>query len=281
MLKTPLKNQQAWASYLADLDIPVLRATEAQLEALRPREDTISASALADVLLVDPLATARLFAFIAKRRSSRQVTEITSVEGCIVMLGLQAFFDLFKDAPTVQQHLRGRPDGLRGLLSVVRRARRAEMLAWHFGVWRHDPNVGVEAIAALLHNIAETLVWAIAPDLVLQIKAMQRADPNLRSRVAQKMVLNVDLQELQLVLARQWHLPELFVTMMDPKHAGSARVRNVMCAVNVARHSLTGWDNPALPDDYTLLGELLNMSQGHARELVLKLAAHREPALAS
>jgi hypothetical protein len=208
---------------------------------------------------------------MAGHRSSRQVTEITSVEGCIVMLGVPPFFEAFRGVDTVEQRLRGRPDGLRGLLSVMRRARRAARFAWQFGVWRQDPDVGEITIGALLHDIAETLIWAVAPDLALKIKAMQRADPALRSRIAQKIVLNVEIPDLQLTLARQWQLPEFFVTMMDPKQARTTRVRNALYAVNLARHSATGWSNPALPDDYKMIGELLNTNPDHVREMVADL----------
>jgi len=268
MLISPLPNLEAWTAHFASTDIPVLRSTAAGLDALRPREDSVSAKVLADVMLADPLATARLFAFMAGRRSSRQVTEITSIEGCIVMLGVPPFLEAFRDPVMVEQGLLGRPDGLRGLIRVIRRSRRAARFAWQFGVWRQDPGVGEITIAALLHDIAEALIWATAPDLALKIKAMQRADPGLRSRIAQKMVLNVEIEALQLALARQWRLPEFFVTMMDPQQARNARVRNALYAVNLARHSATGWDNAALPDDYRQIGELLNTSAEHVREMV-------------
>ncbi|MEO6974856.1 MAG: metal-dependent hydrolase, partial [Gallionella sp.] len=37
------------------------------------------------------------------------------------------------------------------------------------------------------------------------------------------------------------------------------RVRNVVLAVNLARHSANGWNDTALPDDYRDIGELLRM----------------------
>ncbi len=273
VLSAPFQTLQEWAAYFAGLDIPVLRRTAKELRGLREREETIAASELADVLFADPLATTRLFAHLARLRGDREGTEITSLEGCIVMLGVPPLFEFFETATIVEEQVGRRADGLRGLAAVTRRARRAARFAWHFGVWRHDPDVGEIAIAALLHDIAETLIWTFAPDLALKIKAMQRADPALRSRTAQRMVLNIDVQELQLVLARQWQLPELFITMMDQRHAGNTRVRNALCAVNLARHLATGWSNAALPDDFTLIGELLNTNAEHAREMVVKLTS--------
>ena len=179
------------------------------------------------------------------------------------------FFREFSGVSTIEDQLRGRRDALAGLLRVTWRARRAARFAWNFGVWRQDPNVGEIAIAALLHDLAETLVWVVAPDLALRIQAMQRADPTLRSRAAQETVLNVDVHALQLALAREWQLPELFVTMMDDDEARSPRVRNVAHAVDLARHSADGWENAALPDDYKMIADLLNTSEEHVREMVV------------
>src|SRR5579871_166618 len=87
VLSAPFQTLQEWAAYFAGLDIPVLRRTAKELRGLREREETIAASELADVLFADPLATTRLFAHLARLRGDREGTEITSLEGCIVMLG--------------------------------------------------------------------------------------------------------------------------------------------------------------------------------------------------
>ena len=45
-------------------------------------------------------------------------------------------------------------------------------------------------------------------------------------------------------------------------------MRCVSLAVRIARHSTAGWDNAALPDDWTALGELLQLSPEAAEALV-------------
>ena len=45
--------------------------------------------------------------------------------------------------------------------------------------------------------------------------------------------------------------------MMNHHHAESPRTRTVALAVALARHSANGWDNPALPDDYSAIAALL------------------------
>jgi hypothetical protein len=82
----------------------------------------------------------------------------------------------------------------------------------------------------------------------------------LRSAAVQQQVYNIQLHTLQLALAKVWHLPPLLTTLMDRQNASHPRVRNVTLAVDLARHSANGWDDAALPDDYTAIEELLHIS---------------------
>ncbi len=61
------------------------------------------------------------------------------------------------------------------------------------------------------------------------------------------------------------------VRMIDDAHADHPCVRNVSCAINLARHSANGWDDPALPDDYRDIAQLLNVSPQHVEETVRPL----------
>jgi hypothetical protein len=47
--------------------------------------------------------------------------------------------------------------------------------------------------------------------------------------------------------------------LMDDECSNHQRVRNVVLAINLARHSANGWDDAALPDDYTDIAVLLRL----------------------
>ena len=125
--------------------------------------------------------------------------------------------------------------------------------------------------AALLHDFAEMLLWCHAPVLAREIRDRQRADPALRSTQAQLEVLGIRLDELQRALMRVWRLPELLAQITDQSQIALARVRNVLLAVDLARHSQRGWDNPAIPDDLAGIARLLNLTREAAREKVMAL----------
>ncbi len=260
MLTTPLPDLDSWCRLFASPSIPVLRRTKRQLDLLAKNMDNVSARDVANIATQDPLMTAKLFALVAEKRAGRQSTDITSVEGCVFMIGVPPFFRAFANLQTAEERLRGTPHSLRGLLRVVRRARKASRLAWDFAHWRTDLAIEEIAMATLLHDLAEMLVWCFAPELAQRIQSILKEQPGMRSRAAQREVLKIELHDLQLALFERWHLPELLTKMMDDTHATQPRICNILAAVNVARHSANGWDDPALPTDYETIARLLNTS---------------------
>ena len=134
-----------------------------------------------------------------------------------------------------------------------------------------DDDADVIHQAALLHDFAGLLLWCEAPALASEIAHRQVADPALRSAQAQADVLNVELAAIELGLMTAWRLPAMLRQMADPQFAAHPGVRSVALAVRIARHTQHGWDNPALPDDFTELGQLLHLSRPGARDLAREL----------
>jgi HD-like signal output (HDOD) protein len=177
------------------------------------------------------------------------------------MLGSPPFFRAFGPQATVQDCLADQPDALAGFERVLSRSHRAAGFAIGFAVHRMDHDAPVIHEAALLHDFAELLLWLQAPALALDIQRRQAEDQTLRSVVAQKAVLNIELAELQHALMKLWRLPTLLVRITnDHTEQPTSQVRNVLLAIRVARHSAHGWHNAALPDDIRDIAELLQMS---------------------
>jgi hypothetical protein len=267
MLSRPLPHLQAWTTHLRDQPIPVLESTGqalAELARLEEERACVDAAMIARVVDADPLMTLRLMAHVGCRRSARQVTDVETVTAAVMLMGIDPFFREFAALETIESRLAPEPQALDGLQQVLRRAWRAAHFAQAFAVHRMDGDAPVLREAALLHDFAEMLLWCHAPALALEIRSRLAADVHLRSRAAQQEVLNVDLGDLEQELMRSWHLPQLLIQLTNDRAAGHAlvfpQVRTVRLAVRVARHSETGWDNAALPDDVDEVADLLNLS---------------------
>ena len=269
-LTAPLPDLAAWTTHFQSAQIPVLANSADALEALRAREDDdeVDANLIGEMVAGDPLMTLRVLVHAAANRSPRMVTDTQTVTAALVMMGVTPFFRAFGPPPTVEDRLQDAPQAMAGLQTVLRRSHRAATFAIGFAVHRTSPEAALMHQAALLHDFTELLMWCEAPALALELWRRQRDEPTLRSCVAQRAVLNVELADLQQSLLRAWRLPQFLIMATDDRHTEHPSVKTVALAVRLARHSASSWDNPALPDDYSEVAQLLNLSVGAAKQLV-------------
>ncbi|NUZ05505.1 HDOD domain-containing protein [Piscinibacter koreensis] len=267
-IRAPLPDLAAWTARLHAAETPVLAETAEALEVLRRNADDVDANGIGETIAADPLMTLKVLAYASEHRSARAVTGSETVIAALVMLGISPFFAAFGPQPTVEARLADRPDALLGLRKVLARAHRGANFALAFAVHRCDPHAAVIHAATLLHEFAEMLLWCHAPELSLQIAEAQRRNPSLRSHAIQLRVLNVTVADLQRSLMQSWQLPSLLSQVADEAHRETTAVRTVELAARLARHTATGWDNPALGDDIADVARLLNVSTTAALQLV-------------
>ena len=258
----------AWVALVGRSTLPVLPATGATLDCFRRDADEIDVHGITERLPDDPLFVAKLFAYLARIRGSHASADVGTVGRAIFMMGTLPFLRAFEGAPTISVKFMPDRDARRGLIRAIRRSRRAARFAHALAVWRNDKAAEEVSVAALLHDIAEMLVWILAPRAAKRMQALQSADSTLRSKNAQQMVLGFELEELLAQLAIRWHLPEQIVAMMIENPRSGTRGQIVALATNLARHSTGGWDNAALPDDFRNIARLLVINPVQARAIV-------------
>jgi len=265
-METIKRDIEAWVQFLSEIDIPVMRHTVRSIAAARDKIDMINPREISAFILHDPLMTLRVLEYIRPFHGTRHLQEITTVEHAVMMLGINPFFKHFEKLGVIEDSLKPYPQAQLRLLQVIRRAQRASRYALNWATWRYDRNSEEVTIAALLHDVAEILLICFAPQESMQVHAMQQADHNLRTAVAQERVFGFQVIDLQLALCSHWKLPELLLKLMDDKHVDHARVKNVKLAVDLARHSANGWDDAALPDDYLGIEALLGITHNDLME---------------
>ena len=262
------KSMAGWVAFLGQADIPVLRHTARELERLRADEDHLHARSIANVVTHDPLMTVKLLRYFQAHKHRSQTQELVQVEQAIMMMGFDTFFRNIPPSPIVEDVLHDHLDALKHLLYTVRRAQRSAHYAFDWALRLHDLHAEEVRVSSLLTYLAEMLMWCFNPEQMLEIRKRQDADKTLRSAAVQEQVLGFIGMDLQRALATQWHLPALLLNLMDPAQAKTARVRNVMLAVNLARHSDHGWDDAALPDDYRDIAALLRVEPAKVMAMV-------------
>jgi len=268
MMSQQPESMADWLAFLGQADIPVMKHTARELERLRADEALLDARSIAHVVTDDPLMTVKLLRYMQTHKHRNQKYELVDVKQALLMMGMDTFFREVPAMPIAEDMLHDHLDALVHLLHTVRRAQRAAQYAFDWALRLHDLHAEEVNVSALLSPVAEMLMWCFNPAQMLEIQKRQDADTSLRSAEVQKQVLGFTSKDLQRQLTTEWRLPELLLNLMDPAQAHTTRVRNVMLAANLARHSAQGWDNAALPDDYRDIAALLRMEPDKVEALV-------------
>lgn len=248
-----------WVAVLTRADLPVLKQTARELAELRADDSKLNTFSVSAVIARDPIMTVKLLRYLQQHRHKKQTAEVLQIEQALMMLGIDPFFNKIPHDLFIESMLGSHVSALAPTLRAIHRSHRASEYARDWAVRLRDLHYEEVRIAALLHDIAEILMWCFAPGQMLEIRAIQQKDKALRSHDVQQQVLGFALLELQRELVAQWGLPQLLSILMNDECTSQPRVRNVVLAVNLARHSANGWDDAALPDDFTEIGELLRM----------------------
>lgn len=258
-----------WVDQLSNVEIPVLRQTARKLSKLSEDIENQTPRSIAQVIKADPFMVVKLMRYLQLHKHRIQDHEIVEVEQALLMLGLEGALKKVPPEPLIEDVLiREHRAALVYLLKVTQRSITASNYAFDWAVRLHDLHFEEVRIAALLHDIAEMLMWCFAPKEMLLIKSMQTKDKTLRSHQVQQKVLGFALHELQLALAVRWKLPELLVCLINHDECEQQRVRNVFLAVDLARHCANGWNDAALPDDYAAIAKLLHLKPEEVMQIV-------------
>lgn len=269
MLQQNQRELSEWVGFLTTAEIPVLKQTARNLAILEQDEQHLSARSIAHAVKYDPLMTVKLLRYLQQHKHRNQEHDVVEVEQIVMMLGLETTLNKVSAKPLVEEILgRNNMSALVYLLKTAHRANIASSYAFDWAVRLHDLHFEEIRIAALLHDIAEILMWCFAPNEMLQIRNLQKQDKTMRSAIAQESIFGFTLSQLQLELAITWKLPQLLITLMDDNYSSLQRVRNVSLAINLARHSANGWDDAALPDDYEEIAKLLHLQAWEVMTIV-------------
>lgn len=238
-----------WAAFLTAQTIPCMPRTKRLLLALEETEgEELSAADLTSLVIGDPYLCLRLLREAEKRRSHRLGHDTTTPLGAVMQLGFKAFRNLLLESPEADAT---NP----GLCACDARAVMASQIAQMWGKARADIAPEEVAMATLLAEVGELLLWNFAPELPQAALDALHSGRASRSAMAQETACGFRFRELSLKCAEVWHLPQLLVQLIR----GTDNIRANLCKLylDTARHLAAGPDDPALPDDLVQAQKLI------------------------
>ncbi|WP_415035087.1 HDOD domain-containing protein [Azonexus sp.] len=268
LIDYPFPSATAWVEHFAGIELPILRLTANRLAALRDTANNINTRTLAQIVAHDPLMTLRLFRTMKANRSARQNADITTLERILVMIGTERFYTSCQELPIIEHQLKAYPKAMLGLLKSIARSRQASIWARDWALLRQNTRFEEIALAALLHEFVDILMHCFAPNLAVQARESLSTHAGVRSKAVQESVFGAPLCDIMRPLVERWGLPELLLSLLEghDNAQDNANLRNVTLALDLARHAANGWDDPALPDDFRAIQELLFINRSHLLE---------------
>jgi len=227
-----------WVAYLREKDIPIMPRSRELIATLDA--DQVSPKEMAGIVTGDPFLALRLLRRAERRRSSTLGHDTTTLLGAVQQVGARGLTEAAAESPLCD-------DGNAGLVACEARAVLSATISRCWAANRSDVSPEEVALAALLGEIGELMLWAFQPEIPERALAMLHDGLVSRSAQAQSEVAGFTFKQLSLGLIEAWELPALITQLVrgaDTPRANLARV-----ASDAARHFYADPENPALPDD--------------------------------
>jgi hypothetical protein len=234
-----------WAAFFETQELPVMSRSKLMLNAFQESKgEMLAPIELLSIVLLDPLLCLRLLREAERRKSHRLDHETTTALAAIMQLGIDEFRELLLSSKEIEE-------ANTGLLEVEARAMVAAQVAQRWAVGRNDLNPEEVAVAALLADAGELLLWVYEPELPQAAKDELLSGRAKRSSQAQMAACGFDFKQLTMRCAELWKLPTLVLQLLRGVDTPRANLTRI-CS-NVARHII----EPSATSTLALASDLL------------------------
>ncbi len=255
-----------WIAYLKDKEIPVLESSRDKLSALiRERKEGLAPKEMVGLIFQDPYLALKLLRRAEERRTSRMGHETTTPLASVLQTGLDDLTNVVLNGPVANAALPGS-----GVKQCQHRAIMAADIAHQWASMRTDISPDEVAMAALLSECGELLLWHFAPELPQQAMDELLSGRALRTIQAQQQTCGFSFKVMTLELVQAWKLPNLIALLI--KGSETPRANLARLATDTARHIETNPENPAIPADIVNINEILKDASPHRLVSVLPIS---------
>lgn len=227
-----------WVAFLREKDIPIMPRSKEQIEALDA--DVVSPKELAQIVMQDPFLALRLLRRAERHRSQTLGHDTTTILGAVQQVGVRGLRTAAADSPLCD-------DANAGLQACEGRAVMSASIALHWAAHRVDISPEEVALASLLLEIGELMLWAFFPELPERTLDELKSGRATRNVQAQQQIAGFTFKQLSISLIETWALPPLIMQLV--KGADTPRANIARIAADAARHLQANPRNPALPSD--------------------------------
>lgn len=228
-----------WAAYLSTAELPCMPRSKSRLLQLEEElQDRLSACHLAALAGSDPFLCLRLLREAEKRRVRRLEHDTTTPLAAVMQLGARQVHRLICNSPETDETNQG-------LAACEARAALASQLAGRWASARADLSPEEIAMAALLSEVGELLLWSFVPDLPISAEQTLRAGAASSAADAQFLGCGFRFRDLTLKCAAIWNLPPLVTQLIRGSEHIRAKVSR-LCVDSIRQLQTGGFTHTGL-----------------------------------
>ncbi|MFZ2268996.1 MAG: HDOD domain-containing protein [Azonexus sp.] len=213
-----------WVEYLKDKETPVLETTRAAIAALREAGETaseqLSALTMTNLVYADPYLALKLLRRAEERRSRQLGRDTTTPLAAILQTGFDELHEIIESSPASE-------NPLAGCQACEQRAVLASRIARAWANRRADVSPDEVAMAALLAEIGELLLWHFASEMTDKETRVRDWNARFSALMPRPSEIEFTFRQLSMALAQAWDLPNLVVLLIkgtDTPRANIARL---------------------------------------------------------
>lgn len=234
---------------MREQEVPVLHSSREALNSLLElHRESIAPRRLASLVLADPYLALKLLRRVESKRSTRLGRETTTPLASVLHAGIDEMAEVIMTGTSV-------PADNAGQTECHRSASMASALARDWAALRADTSPGEVAMAALLAETGELLLWHFAPELPDKVVEEMRSGRASGAVQAQHQVCGFSFKEMTLAVAESMQLPKAITHLIHG--TGTLRANLVRIASETARHIAANPEHPEIPADILRIRELL------------------------
>jgi len=213
-----------WVEYLKDKETPVLDTTRAAIVALREGGEAaceqLSALTMTNLVYADPYLALKLLRRAEERRTRQLGHDTTTPLAAILQTGFDELQEIVEASSP-----NDRP--LAGCQACEQRAVLASRIARAWANRRVDVSPDEVAMAALLAEIGELLLWHFASEMTDKETQVRDWNARFSALMPRPSEIEFTFRHLTMALAQAWDLPNLVVMLIkgtDTPRANIARL---------------------------------------------------------
>jgi len=228
-------NLERWVNKLKGLKLPSMALTMQRVPQLLDSPNTSNAD-YQRIISRDPGFTLAIFRSFSEHKFAPKEPP-SNLAHAIALLGLGPLEDASNSLPILKETVNGRARV--ELYDCYSRAGHGAWYAYSLARYCNDRNPEEMAIAALLHELAEMMLWAHAKEEMDTILELQSRGHSRDGAALE--VLGFTLDQLTAALAAEWRLPSLAIDALSALGAFQKRSLGVMICSSLARESALSW----------------------------------------